>query len=410
MDETAEEEIFNLSEEEEVVAAQRQEEEPPLEKPKPGAFAIPAKLFSIPSKIAIPILIVFMAVIFVYFLQQGIRSGEDKGTEQAKTPVPAVVTGPAETEPKTQEPHGPTEAERNEAEFERYYSLADDYYQNKNYGDAKAAILEARKFKTTPELDALETRVDKAVRKSSRKIAAGKRPRQKPVPAKQTPLLSDEETYQKALSQNTEEAYRQYLDDYPTGRHVDQAISKMERLKEGLTLKDLEKAKPKRTHHLRAAYKTLSFEEVEAMIKRYRFFDDSFNKSGNFRSLFEKQAIKGGTVIVDHKTGLMWHPSGSKSVKLKKTGRWIKSLNRRKYAGFSDWRLPTLEEAASLPRRNKNSRGLYLDPIFTGNQKRMWTGDRFGSKGRWVVRLYSGVVKGDTGGGAHSVRPVRSIK
>lgn len=361
----------------EIPLSHDREETPRFSKPKSKLLTMPDRLFSIPNKIAVPILSVFMVIIFVYFLLQGFRSGEDNTAEQqAKTPVPTTVAGQSEAAPETREETGPTED-----------------------------VIE-----TTPETDAVETRVDPAVKKSPKRNIPRKPPRRETEPVKPAPLLSDDETYRKAAAQNTVEAYRRYLDDYPTGRHVDRAISKMEQLKEGLTLTELRKATSKRTHHLRVVYKTLSHEEVEAMIKRYRFFDDGHNKSGNFRSLFEKQTIKGGTVVVDRKTGLMWHPSGSKSVKLKKINRWIKSLNRRKYAGFSDWRLPTLEEAASLLRPNKNSKGLYTDSIFTGNQKRIWTGDRFGSKGRWVARLYVGLVAGDNGSGAHSVRPVRSIK
>jgi len=340
-------------------------------------FTLPGKHVSIPNKIAIPVLVVFMAIIFVYFLLQGIRSGEG-GTpgQQAKVPVPAVVTGQSQTAGETREPSGPPEEES----------------------------------KTTPDPETSETRVDRAIKKSLPKIAARGAASPKPDAVKQ-PLPGDDETYENALSRDTEEAYRQYLTDYPGGRHVDQAISKIERLKEGLTLKDLGKAKPKRTHHLRTGYKTLSYDEVESMIKRNGFFDDSYNKSGNFKNLFEKQNINGNTAVIDHKTALMWHPGGSsKEVQYKKINKWLKDLNRRGYAGFSDWRLPTLEEAASLLRREKNSQGLYTAPIFSGTQKRIWTGDRFGSKYLWVVRFYTGIVYGSAGSDLHFIRPVRSMK
>lgn len=388
-----------------------QKEKPRSQTSESKLFTIPGKRFSIPNKIAIPILAVFMVIIFVYFLVQGIRSGEG-GTpgEQAKDPVPAVVAGQSETAGETREQAGPTEAELNETEFQRYYTLANDHYQYKRYDDAKSAIIEARKFKATPDLEALEAQVDNAIKKSRPKTA-GKQPLKKTEPEKQPPLLSDEETYRNALSQNTEEAYRQYLNDYPTGRHVNDAISKIEGLQEGLTLKDLRKAKPKRTHILRTGSKTLSYDEVESMIKRNGFFDDSYNKSGNFRSLFEKQNINSNTVVVDHKTALMWHPRGSsKEVQYRKINKWLKELNRRGYAGFSDWRLPTLEEAASLLRREKNSKGLYTDPIFSGSQKRIWTSDRFGSKDYWVVRFYTGIVYVSAGSDLHFIRPVRSTK
>jgi len=354
-----------------------QKEKPRSHASESKLFALPGKRFSIPNKIAVPILVVFMAIIFVYFLLQGIRSGEG-GTpgQQAKGPVPAVVTGQSQTAGVTREQPGPTEEES----------------------------------ETAPDPEASETRVDSAIKKNRPRATAGSAVSPKPDAAKQ-PLPGDDETYKNALSRDTEEAYRQYLTDYPGGRHVDQAISKIERLKEGLTLKDLRKAKPKRTHHLRTGHKTLSYDEVESMIKRNGFFDESYNKSGNFRNLFEKQNINGNTVVLDHKTALMWHPGGSsKEVQYRKISKWLKDLNRRGYAGFSDWRLPTLEEAASLLRREKNSKGLYTDPIFSGTQKRIWTGDRFGSKDLWVVRFYTGIVYSSAGSDLHFIRPVRSTK
>ncbi len=72
--------------------------------------------------------------------------------------------------------------------------------------------------------------------------------------------------------------------------------------------------------------------------------------------------------------------------------QWIDALNQKGYAGFKDWRLPTLEEAMSLmePRKNKNY--LYIDPIFDATQRWIWTSDQIqGGVGRqWVVRFHSG--------------------
>ncbi len=72
----------------------------------------------------------------------------------------------------------------------------------------------------------------------------------------------------------------------------------------------------------------------------------------------------------------MWHQSGSTGLGItwQKAEEWIEKLNKSRYAGFRNWRLPTLEEAASLLKPGKEGSVLYIDPIFDSTQKYIWTG------------------------------------
>jgi len=82
------------------------------------------------------------------------------------------------------------------------------------------------------------------------------------------------------------------------------------------------------------------------MLKKRGFFASNWNKSGNFSNKYEAKTINGENVVIDNATGLMWHQSGSeKYMSYTKAKKWIDELNRRSYAGYRDWRLPTLEEA-----------------------------------------------------------------
>lgn len=83
---------------------------------------------------------------------------------------------------------------------------------------------------------------------------------------------------------------------------------------------------------------------------------------------------KGGQVVVDKTTGLMWQQSGSpKSMVYDDAKKYIAQLNREKFAGYSDWRLPTLEEAMSLMEPQKKNADLYIDPVFDNTQRWIWT-------------------------------------
>jgi hypothetical protein len=181
----------------------------------------------------------------------------------------------------------------------------------------------------------------------------------------------------------------------------------------------------KTTQHvnLRSSYKTLSVSQVHSTpnvsmrkIDEYGFYGHSIiNHDYNFKT------IGGDMVVVDNTTGLMWHQNGS-SYKMncekpllpvpivgRNTKKWFKKLNRKGYAGYHDWRLPTVEEAASLLESSKRN-GLYIDPVFSNKQIYIWTGDRYGSKGAWYLDFNAGAVDWTSIWNDTFVRPVRSMK
>jgi hypothetical protein len=132
------------------------------------------------------------------------------------------------------------------------------------------------------------------------------------------------------------------------------------------------------------------------MLKEYQFFDSGWNKDGEFQNDYDLKSINGDKVVIDHATDLMWHQSGSgKSMEWNQANGWVRSLNSRRYAGFNDWRLPTLDEAASLLESSKRN-GLYIDSVFSNKQEYIWTGDdiRDGSEDiTWGISFKGGSVQ-----------------
>jgi hypothetical protein len=137
---------------------------------------------------------------------------------------------------------------------------------------------------------------------------------------------------------------------------------------------------PLRSIRLRSAYnENLREEEWRSTLLKYGFFDFERNQRGSFRHQYQVSSLHGDKVVLDFAAGLMWHPGGSQySVPYEKIPLWLNWLNRKDYAGFHDWRLPTLEEAASLLQKGpKGSKNRFIDEAFSTRESPIYTGDRF---------------------------------
>jgi len=174
---------------------------------------------------------------------------------------------------------------------------------------------------------------------------------------------------------------------------------------------------------LRSSYETLSVSQVQSMPnvsirkkKRWGFYGHSTIKHD-----YNLKTVGGDKVVVDNATGLMWHQSGfAEYIDWDEAKKWVRSLNSRGYAGHHDWRLPTVDEAASL-LESKERNGVYIDPIFSNKQEYghlIWTADSKdgssilspGASAAWLVFFYNGRVRWHNVDSIYgNVRPVRSV-
>ena len=155
----------------------------------------------------------------------------------------------------------------------------------------------------------------------------------------------------------------------------------------------------------------LTKDAVEIMVKDRGFYDVEMNASGTgFPHKYELQ--KGGKVVYDHTSGLMWQQSGSSNyMSYRKAKAYVETLNSQNFASYHDWRLPTLEEAMSLMESTKKNGNLYIDPLFDSKQQWIWTSDiptGFWASSAWVVAFCHGdCLYGDFSYDDVSVRAVR---
>lgn len=104
--------------------------------------------------------------------------------------------------------------------------------------------------------------------------------------------------------------------------------------------------------------------------------------------------------VTDRATGLMWQKGGSSYfLSMYRAKIYITQLNKNKFAGHSNWRLPTIEELASL-MDNKSVNGVHIDSIFYNKQKRCWSHDGaeltinlHNKIAAWIADFDSGAIK-----------------
>ncbi len=138
--------------------------------------------------------------------------------------------------------------------------------------------------------------------------------------------------------------------------------------------------------HLRNLRSTpLAFKEdkIGDLIRRTGLFERRYNPEGNADGYLVDDGD--GLTVTDLTTKLMWQRGGSEINSIRTIQKGIEVLNRSNFAGHSDWRLPTFEEALSLAVKTKNSKELYLQPCFSAAQPFVFTSDRRDPGGHWFI-------------------------
>ncbi|MFQ5483552.1 MAG: DUF1566 domain-containing protein [Nitrospinaceae bacterium] len=107
----------------------------------------------------------------------------------------------------------------------------------------------------------------------------------------------------------------------------------------------------------------------------------------------------GDGTVTDRETTLVW----TREDTWQRDVRWVSwdeaaeyalTLGQSKFAGYSDWRLPSMEEGMSLlveasVNKDKYGKEIYLDPAFPGEGlSTFWVQDGVGQDG-YVVNLHT---------------------
>lgn len=140
--------------------------------------------------------------------------------------------------------------------------------------------------------------------------------------------------------------------------------------------------------HLPEEPSTYDDEQIKEITTRWNFYDTSLNPQGEFSNGL---ADTGDTLTVsDERTGLQWQWAGLDLCSVRRMTGNIEQLNKDGFAGFHDWRMPTVEEAMSLMEPSPNAKGLYLHSCFSKEQPFIFVAARRKPTGYWFVDYKQG--------------------
>jgi hypothetical protein len=175
------------------------------------------------------------------------------------------------------------------------------------------------------------------------------------------------------------------------------------------------KAPPPSPVSLRSKPMDLPAEAVKALLMKNDFYATCWTYNGDFcnpTGEFENSFVDNGNgTVTDRRTRLMWQQDGSPaSMTWPDAVKYVQEINQEGFAGHSDWRLPTVEELASVMERSWLNDDLFLDPVFGSGQKYCWSVDTKGVERAWKSNFHLGFFLDFPMSELNSVRAVRSVR
>jgi hypothetical protein len=133
----------------------------------------------------------------------------------------------------------------------------------------------------------------------------------------------------------------------------------------------------------------LSASDLDNLLYQKTVFERRWSKKRQYP--YKPTKRSGKKLVVDKTTKLTWQQSGSPSaVTYADAEKYIRELNKQKFANYKDWRLPTVDEAMSLLIPCKDDNDLYIDLEFDRAQPWIWTDEEASDGTAWVMTFQTG--------------------
>lgn len=164
---------------------------------------------------------------------------------------------------------------------------------------------------------------------------------------------------------------------------------------------------PNPSSRFRSSPTVLTNEQAKECIEKQGFFHAFLNPGGGYHNEFYHYNDE---IVVDAATGIMWLLGGSEFITVGDAERWIDFINRLRFSDFADWRLPTLEEAASLLQDEcDREEAQYINPLFSDEQLYIVTCDTTPTGDRFNVDFNFGNFHANDNSYPAWIRPCRTV-
>ena len=134
----------------------------------------------------------------------------------------------------------------------------------------------------------------------------------------------------------------------------------------------------------------LTEEEVAQLITTLNLPDQERNPTGHFRNYLVDDG--NGLTVTDKVTGLMWQRGGLDIMSSRMLRKAVDELNQHGFAGYHDWRIPTLAEALTLMEQETCHKEQYLHPAFSADQPFIFVDAVRKPGGQWFIDYKQGRV------------------
>ncbi|UCD32017.1 MAG: DUF1566 domain-containing protein [Desulfobacterales bacterium] len=123
---------------------------------------------------------------------------------------------------------------------------------------------------------------------------------------------------------------------------------------------------------------------------------DLFNTDGMWRPKHVVTHVfkdKGDGTVLDETAGLLWEKGGTPyPMTWYEAQEYMNELNKKRFAGYSDWRLPTVNELMSLFIKHTDPYQFCFEPVFDTTQQRIWSADKKSFVAAWYADAKLGFV------------------
>ena len=97
--------------------------------------------------------------------------------------------------------------------------------------------------------------------------------------------------------------------------------------------------------------------------------------------------------VADRATGLVWQKGGTDyPLTWHQARHYIERLNKARFAGYNNWRLPTVDELMSILSDTPQGIEYCIESAFDQNQRWLWSSDRRSYMAAWYVSFEMGFI------------------